>query len=189
MSEDDERTTNKGLLGDQVVAQLYEEHAERLRRWFGRLCQYEDKIDDMVHDAFLRIATRLKATDREPVRDPVSLLYFAAGLVLTDQLRRQVKTKSRLESLDSEAPLVDSGLLPDERLYRQESIRVRHAILEALPEEQRRVIQLQVSGLKPAQIAAQLEIPISAVRRRLQLAYRRCQRRLRALGLADDESD
>src|SRR5947208_16461205 len=105
MSKDDEQTTNKGLLGDQVVEQLYAEHAAGLRSWFGRLCQHKDKIDDMVHDVFVRMAMRLRAPGREPIRDPVSLLYFVASRVLTDQLRQQVKAKSRLEPLDSAVPV------------------------------------------------------------------------------------
>jgi RNA polymerase sigma factor (sigma-70 family) len=141
----------------------------------------------MVQDVFLRVTMRLKAVDRETVRDPVSLLYFVAGRVLTDQIRKG-KTLNRLQPLDSAGPLADPGMPPDERLCRQESIRQRQAIIEALPEDQLTIIQLQVSGLKPAQIADRLRLPIWTIRQRLQLAYRRCQRKLRALGLLDDES-
>jgi RNA polymerase sigma factor (sigma-70 family) len=188
MSRSNAQTTCTNLLDDTVVTQLYAAHAARLRSWFGKLSQHNDKLDDMVQDVFLRLAMRLRDREREPVRDPVSLLYFMAGRVLTDQLRKR-KTQNRFAPLDSAGPLADPEIPLEERLCKQESIRERHAIIEALPEDQRSVIQLQVSGLKPAQIADRLHLPIWIVRRRLQLAYRRCQRQLRALGLSNDESN
>ena len=185
---DTDPTDARDLEDESLVGELYIEHRVRLRAWFARLCRRADRLDDLVQEVFLQLGRRLSCQVREPVRDPVALLYHIAGNVLTDQLRRQLSIEKATEPLHPYVTrLHDPGLALDELLCREEAIEKRRAIVQKLPDLQRRVVLFQVSGLKPAEIAGQMNLEVTRVYDLLRNAYRRCQRQLHAIGLSDDK--
>lgn len=186
MNKDDDLQNRKVPFGDEMIARLYAEHQLRLKLWFARLCPRQKDKEDLVQETFLRLAKRLRDPDQEAIQEPAGLLYTIASRVLVDEIRRGGASKPALEPLDGTIQFPDPSPPLEESLYREESIR---QTLATLPLEQRRVIQLQLSGLQPAEIARQLGVRISTIRRLLWAAYGRIRRRQqRAIRLGRDES-
>lgn len=175
---------------DVVVTRLFQTHARALKRKLSRTCQQQDALDDLVQEAFivLRRALSRSRPPEDPVRDPVGLLYTIAGHLLADQVRRDVGSRQFSQPFDASASQVpDPTMGLDEWMCRAESLRLRQEIVDGLPEEQRRAVQLRVTGLKPAEIAHEMNIrPPERIYRILRSALERCERRWRELGIDDD---
>jgi len=77
----------------------------------------------------------------------------------------------------------------DERLAAREELRLVQQAIAALPEEQRRVIELAlIQGLPYDQIAEQLQMPEGTVKTRVVRARARLRLGLRHLGVEDESS-
>lgn len=174
---------------DTVVKQLFHEHARALKRKFSRVCHQQDKLDDIVQEAFVvlgRALSRPRATT-DGVRNPVALLYTIAGHLLKDQMRREIASRHISQPFALASEVADPAMGLDDLMCREESLRLRQEIVDELPEEQRRAVQLRIVGSTPAEIAEELNIrPRKRVYRILRLALERCQRRWRELGIDDD---
>lgn len=174
---------------DAVVARLFIEHGHLLKRYLFRICREQDKVDDLVQEAFIRLRQTLSRATTAPVRNPIGLLYKIAERVLIDQLRREKvrgrRSEESLETLESHLP--DPAMDLDEWVYRTEALKLCEEIVSALPDEQRRAVQLRVEGLKPGDIATEMNISVARVYRLLQLASERCQRKWLELDLFYDD--
>lgn len=173
MNKDDELHGNEAGL-----ARLYAEQRLKLKARFSRLCPQERDKEDLVQETFLRLAKRVRDPSQRAIQDPARLLFSIASAVLVDHLRRvgprtrRGARKAAFESLHGTA-VPDPSPPLEESLHREQSI--RHT-LAGLPIEQRRAIQLQLTGLERDQIARQLGVSVAAVRRLLWAAYGRVRR-------------
>ena len=76
----------------------------------------------------------------------------------------------------------------DERLAARDELRLVQEAIAALPEEQRRVIELAlIQGLPYEEIANQLQVPEGTVKTRVARARARLRLGLRRLGIEDDQ--
>jgi RNA polymerase sigma-70 factor (ECF subfamily) len=76
----------------------------------------------------------------------------------------------------------------DERLGAREELRLVQQAIAALPEEQRRVIELAlIQGLPYEEIANQLQVPEGTVKTRVARARARLRLGLRRLGIEDEQ--
>jgi RNA polymerase sigma factor (sigma-70 family) len=173
---------------DVLVTQLFVEHAHLLKRNFSRICRQQDKLEDLVQEAFIVLRRALSRPTNDPIRNPIALLYTVAGHLLTDQLRREVAPNQISQPLDATVSQVpDPAMGLDEWLCRNESLRLRREIINELPAEQRRAVELRVQGLKAAEIAEEMHVSATRVYRLLRLALERCQRRWRESGIDDEQ--
>ena len=78
----------------------------------------------------------------------------------------------------------------DERFAARDELRLVQEAIAALPEEQRRVIELAlIQGLPYEEIAARLEVPEGTVKTRVARARARLRLGLRRLGLEDENDE
>ncbi|WP_022957775.1 sigma-70 family RNA polymerase sigma factor [Spongiibacter tropicus] len=152
------------------VRDLYSDHHNWLQRWLGGKLGCSDRAADLMHDTFLRLLTRGEYT---PLKQPRAYLQTIAKRVLIDHWRREHIEKAYLEALANR---------PDEYAPGPEE---KHLLLETLVEIDRRLSGLpivvkrafllaQLSGCKQHQIAEELEISLSTVKRHLVRAYTQC---------------
>lgn len=188
MRTQDEADDAQRAHADVLVTQLFVEHAHLLKRNFSRICRQQDKLEDLVQEAFIVLRRALSRPTNDPIRDPIALLYTIAGHLLTDQLRREVAPNRFSQPLDATVSQVpDPAMGLDEWMCRNESLRLRREIINELPAEQRRAVQLRVQGLKAAEIAGEMQVSATRVYRLLRLALERCQRRWRESGIDDEQ--
>jgi len=160
--------------GDQqALGRLYDRYAPALLGVAMRLLRERRECEDLVHDVFLEAWQ--KAREFDPARGSVRAWLFlrlrsraldrlkAAGYARVDSLEHE-EVRARVEI----ASLVDSdrGEAPDHATLR--------AMVEALPDEQRRVLELAYfEGLSSSEIAARLGVPMGTVKSRVAAAMAR----------------
>lgn len=159
--------TNRTPDEDAVLAELYLEHAPRLTRWMTAYTRDPELAQDVVQEAFLRLAKELGA-GRRPDNAPAWLALVARNLA-TSRARRNataLRFQSRL-ALPSEPDDPASAALAAER-----SAAV-HAALDDLRADDRTALVMAAEGHRNAEIAARIGRSELATRALLCRARRR----------------
>jgi RNA polymerase sigma-70 factor (ECF subfamily) len=150
---------------------LYEEHGARLYRYALLLLAEPAAAEDVVHDAFVRLAGALRrASAVEP-----SLAYLAT--IVRNECYTALRRRRR--KADDSAPLLEPAT-PDAT---EEERMILDAALRALPIEQREVIYLKVyEGLTFQEIADRCAVSINTVASRYRYATAALRRALAPVG-------
>jgi RNA polymerase sigma factor (sigma-70 family) len=160
-----------------VVAALYLEHADELRRFLVGVLRDEHLAADVLQVAFAKLVERGHGVEPGARKSWLFTVAYREAMALR---RRQAVERSAMQRLADEDSAVRR--LPDAadaRLLQWESVeRVRKA-LNRLPSEQRQVVLLKISEQKKfAEIAAELSLPLGTVLTRMQLALTKLRRAL-----------
>jgi RNA polymerase sigma-70 factor (ECF subfamily) len=146
---------------------LYDRHHESVRQFVRRVTAGDADADDIVHEAFLTLATIAGRYDGRPSARPL-LLGIAAQLV-----RQHRRGMARF--LQVLASFASAGMRPvrtpeDAASATEEMDRFEQA-LARLPEEKRLVVLLvEREGLSGEEVAKALDIPLNTVWTRLHYA-------------------
>lgn len=154
------------------IGELFEQHQEELFEFLSKRVGKTD-AQDLVQETFARIMRR--GEDR-PIASPLFFLRKIAGNLARDHSRRRKFEASWLTFPGNvvDAPAVEET--PAERLERAERARLFRAAVAELPPRCRDVFVLCFVKKMPApEIAQQLGISDSMVRRHLRLALARCR--------------
>jgi RNA polymerase sigma-70 factor (ECF subfamily) len=155
-----------------ALARLYDRYAGALLGVAMRILRERRECEDLVHDVFLEAWQ--KARDFDPERGSVRAWLFlrlrsraldrlkAAGYARVDSLEeREVRARVEVSSTAE-----DVGEAADHAAVR--------AMVEALPDEQRRVLELgYFEGLSSSEIAERLGLPLGTVKSRVAAAMAR----------------
>jgi RNA polymerase sigma-70 factor (ECF subfamily) len=153
-------------LTDDVLAGLYEEYGARLYRYAALLLTDRAAAEDVVQDAFVRLA---RAMRRSSVH--ASFAYLAA-IVRNECYTTLRKWRRRAEE---PAPLLERAA-PDAT---EEERMILEAALRALPIEQREVIYLKVyEGMTFQEIADRCAVSINTAASRYRYATAALRRAL-----------
>jgi RNA polymerase sigma-70 factor, ECF subfamily len=148
---------------------LFKRYGERGIRFAQRAGLDADLAQDIVVEAFWRIWTQ--ANRFEPLRGSFGgWFYRIVHNLAVDELRR-ARSRSRMQDkLLSEYFVEYNGKGTGESLNRRiDAMRVQ-AALDALPEQQRRALQLAyIEGLSRREISRQLGIPLGTIHTRVRL--------------------
>jgi RNA polymerase sigma-70 factor (ECF subfamily) len=154
--------------------QLYRRHAPRLHPWVVRALG--SGADDALQEIFLALWRH--ADQFDPLRARFSTWLGAiARHHLGRELarlgrRRQTTAVDAIEAALAERTSPDPGV--EDQVWERERDRAILAGLRALPPEQRRVIVLAFFvGLSQSAIAAQLELPLGTVKKRIRLGMQK----------------
>ncbi|WP_370679493.1 sigma-70 family RNA polymerase sigma factor [Comamonas sp. GB3 AK4-5] len=152
------------------VATLYVDHHGWLQSWLRRRLGNSCDAADLAQDTFVRI---LRARDVGVLQTPRAYLTTVAKGVLVNWYRRQALEQAYLEALallpEPEAPS------PEQRALVLETLNEIDAMLDALPPLVRRTFLLsQLDGMKYEDIAQQLGVSLSSVKRYMAQAFRQC---------------
>jgi RNA polymerase sigma-70 factor (ECF subfamily) len=172
-ADDDEVLVVAIARGDkQALGRLYDRYAAALLGVAMRMLRERRECEDLVHDVFLEAWQ--KARDFDPERGSVRAWLFmrlrsraldrlkAAGYARVDSLEeRDVRARVEVASVGDEG-----GEAADHAAVR--------ALVDALPDEQRRVLELgYFEGLSSSEIAARLGLPLGTVKSRVAAAMAR----------------
>ncbi|HBR98840.1 MAG TPA: RNA polymerase subunit sigma [Gammaproteobacteria bacterium] len=161
------------LVLQQQVQHLYaENHGWLLRRLRARL-DCSQQAADFAQDTFVRILAGHNASERIEIREPRSYLATIANRVLIDHFRRRALEKAYLEALQSQPEAV--VIAPEERLALLQCLHALDDMLSGLGSNVKRAFLLsQLQGLPYAEIAQQLGVSVSSVKKYMAKATSRC---------------
>lgn len=168
-----------------VVAALYVEHAEELRRFLVGLVRDSHLAADVLQAAFAKAVEQGHTAQRESLKSWLfTVAYREAMLVRRRQATagRAIEQKAQQERSRSDAQTNS----PDRGLVRWETVeRVRRALAQ-LPAEQAEVVRRRIfREQKFAEIATELGVPLGTVLTRMQLALGKLRK---SLGRFDEPS-
>ncbi|MCY1269859.1 putative RNA polymerase sigma factor FecI [compost metagenome] len=155
---------------DIALQRLYRDNHGWLRGWLWRKLGCPDSAADLAQDTFLRI---LSARETPIIREPRAFLTTIAKRVLANHYRRQDIERAYLEALAS-LP-VDAAPSEESRAIILETLLELDRLLDGLPRLARQAFLLvQLDGLTYPEVAAQLGISLSSVKRYLARAAQQC---------------
>jgi RNA polymerase sigma-70 factor (ECF subfamily) len=176
--------SNRDLLtlaaaGDaDAFAAIYDRHSTVAYSLAYRICCDAQGAEDVVQEAFLSL-WRDRDRDDEGRGEVRSWLLGIVHNSAIDRLRRTgVHERRRASSEGIEERVEAPERVEDEVQTREQAEQVRHA-LQALPDEQRQVIELSYfDGFTHAQIATSLDQPVGTVKGRMCLGLRKLHAQL-----------
>jgi RNA polymerase sigma-70 factor (ECF subfamily) len=146
----------------------YERYAARLYRFLLRLCQRRPLAEDLLQEAWLKLATR--APELAPDTELGAWLFTVARNAFISRAR----TESRVVELDRAEEAVASGPSPEARASASSSVRALERALAALGEGDREILLLVgVEELSHAAAASVLDVSDVVFRQRLHRARSR----------------
>ena len=152
------------------VDELYTDHHKWLHTWLRRRLGCTQRAADLAHDTFLRLLAR-----EEPVaiQEPRAFLTTIAQRLLSNHWRREYLEQAWLEALALRPEVLAPS--PEERQVILATLIEIDALLSTLPGEVRRAFLLsQLDGLNQSQIAAELGVSVTTVKRYLTRAGTLC---------------
>ena len=162
----------------EPLREVYREHFSRVWRSLRRLGVAEAQLEDAVQDVFIVVYRRW--SDFERRSSLKTWIYGIAVRVAKDYRRSQDRHKRRVQGL-AELGSFEPVPRPDEAAERAEALRVIHAALATLRDEQREVLVLvELEQLSVREASAALGLHVRACQRRLRAAQQALEAALAA---------
>ena len=160
---------------------VYEEHVDFVWRSVRRLGVPEEMVDDAVQETFLVVHRRLPEFEG---RSSLKTWIFSIALGIARNFRRSNQRRGKLDSLSSEAVLIDQAGDPEALAQRTQAVKQLDRILDALDDDKRAVfVMAEIEQLTAPEIAEVLGVKLNTVYSRLRTAreaFERAVQRLRA---------
>ncbi|HLY49720.1 MAG TPA: RNA polymerase sigma factor [Solirubrobacteraceae bacterium] len=161
---------------------IYERHATAVFSLAYRICGVRGTAEEVAQEAFLTIWRSGARYDRTRGSVRTWLLGIAHNRAI-DVLRRNAVHDRRRAADERAAAELESPEHTDAEAVRRETARSIRTLMDQLPNEQRRVVDLAYfGGFTHEEIARMLDAPVGTVKGRMRLALEK----LRA-SLADQE--
>lgn len=148
---------------------IYDRHSTAAYSLAHRMCGTRGMAEDVVQEAFLSFWRRLERYDasRGEVRSWLLGIVHNSAI---DRLRQSHAHDRRRTSSDGIEDRLEAPERTDLEVQQREQVTEVHTALQALPPEQRRVIELAYfDGLTHSQIASRLELPVGTIKGRMRL--------------------
>lgn len=148
------------------LAQAFEPLAQReAYRWLGDKHSAEDASQDALLAAYKHL---------NQLRQP-SLFAAWFRQIVRSQCNLQTRRKQhQLETIEEESDIAAPNPSPEQAMERREEEIIIRQALAALPEHERIVaIDYYIAGKKQADIAENLGLPVSTIKKRLQYARKK----------------
>lgn len=158
----------------QRVGTLYADHHQWLHGWLRNRLGCSHQAADIAQDTFVRILGGDNPGPRvRAIREPRSFLATIANRILIDHFRRRALEKAYQETLARQPePLAIS---PEEQSIMLETLRELDAMLGSLGYKVRRAFLLsQLRGMRYADIARELDVSVSSVKKYMARATECC---------------
>lgn len=162
-----EVSTSFSTTGDLTIADLYENHKERLERCAMNLTHDPHRADDLVQETIMRAMTHLPLLGRLNPHQRGAWLYRVLRNRFLDEQRATKRRQAMLKQLAKQANRAAPQSIPG-RLYE---------LLDRVPQRYRDVLEKRyVLGMTSAEIGRELGIPAATVRSRLHLAIKQLRK-------------
>ena len=157
---------------------LYDRHGGAAFSLSYRMVGNKVTAEDITQEAFLSIWRSRQRYDQARG----SVRTWVLGIVhnrAIDALRRGTVHERRRETLDGVEERHEAKERTDVEAARREEARSVHSVLDTLPEEQRRTIELAYfGGFSHSQIADMLGMPLGTVKGRMRLGLEKMRLQL-----------
>ena len=174
--QDDKNNKTSSLT---ALYQTYFSELERyVRRTFG---DGPPDPDEVAQSAFAKF---LSAGEAHTIRNPRAFLYASARNSVIDYKRRQKTRKSYAdEILSVEGAEKNDGISPERVLIEKERFKIMRAAIGELPEQDRRILLMhRLQNRTYADIARELAVSESAIRRAVARALAHIDRIMKSEG-------
>jgi RNA polymerase sigma factor (sigma-70 family) len=162
-------STGEFALRDQVGS-LYSDHHGWLYAWLRARLGCGHRAADLAQDTFMRLLARDEAI---AIAEPRAFLTTVARRVLSNHWRREELEKAYLEALALRPE--EFAISPEQQALLMETLLEIDQLLNGLPLPVKRAFfHAQLDGMTHPQIAAELGISISTVKRYLVQAGMQC---------------
>jgi RNA polymerase sigma-70 factor, ECF subfamily len=162
-------------LDSAIVATLYSQHAEELRRFLFGLLRDGQLVQDVMQTTFIRLA-EVGHTSQEQTRK-AWLFRVAYNEAMLCKRRAGVHQKA-VYRLTVESETESTGRPGDELIRRETAEAVRDELERLTPEQQDVVRKRIYEGKTFAEIARELQAPLGTVLGRMHSALRKLRERL-----------
>lgn len=159
-------------------------HETDVRQWLRRSTLRGVDVDDVVQEAYARIAA---SAGLAAVREPRAYFFTVVRNLALEQMRRaRVTPIAAVADLQSSF-IVDEGADPEQVAADRDELRQVLAMIERLPDRLKQVLRLRrIDGLPQKEIARRLGVPESTVEKRAAKALKLLLAELRAGNAKDD---
>jgi RNA polymerase sigma-70 factor, ECF subfamily len=175
---DEEAMQLVGEANPRAFELIYDRHGGAAFSLAYRMVGNRVAAEDITQEAFLSIWRSRMRYDQSRG----SVRTWVLGIVhnrAIDALRRGASHERRRETLDGVEERHEAPVRTDVEAARREEARTVRSALDALPEEQRRTIELAYfGGFSHSQIAELLDEPIGTVKGRMRLGLDKLRRQL-----------
>ena len=165
---------------EKAFFQFYNHYANLLRPFLLNYTRSETDVEDIIQETFIRVWLN---RDRLPeIENMAGWIYRIASRVYLDHLDREMKRRERKGSFGQF--MYGAGLVvSSERTHFLELNNIIQRVLNSLPEQKKNVFRLNRElQMKPAQIAAQLKMPVGTVKNQLSAILREMRDQLASAG-------
>lgn len=161
---------------------VYERHSTAVFSLAYRICGVRAGAEEIAQEAFLAIWRSGARYDRARGSVRTWLLGVVHNRAI-DALRRTTVHQRHQSSDEHAAERVEAPERTEVEAARRDEARAMRAVLDGLPQEQRRVIELAYfGGFTHEQIATMLEVPLGTVKGRMRLALEKMRNNLESVG-------
>ncbi|MCA9833318.1 MAG: sigma-70 family RNA polymerase sigma factor [Thermomicrobiales bacterium] len=145
-AREDDAIVAAACVHPEAFAPLYEKYSVPVYRWFYRETGHADVAADLTAQVFVQALQHLHRYQPQRQASFRSWLYAIARNLLRDQWRRYRPFVSPPE-------MIDSSPGPEEIAVHRSEMDALRAALDLLPERQREIVELRLSGLSMREIA------------------------------------
>jgi RNA polymerase sigma-70 factor (ECF subfamily) len=165
---------------EQTFYKFYAHYSNLLRPFLLSYTRSETDVEDIIQETFVRVWLN---RDRLPEIDNIGgWVYRIASRVYLDHIGRDIKRRDRKASF-GESMYGSGTVASSERTHFNEVSNIIQGVLNNLNEQKRNIFRLnREMQLKPAQIAAQLNMPVGTVKNNLSAILREIREALAAAG-------
>jgi len=143
----------------EQLSALFQEHHERLVRYINGRLQTRSEAEEIAQDAYIRL---LERGPEPPIDDLMKLLYVTARNLTTDRLRQRSRRNEEALAIWDK----DSSINPEQILSAREQLWRLQSLLTALPPKCRNAfLRYKIQGHSYAEIAAEMQLTESMVRK------------------------
>ncbi len=148
----------------QFFNEIYAKYLPELKRFIGLRWPKEQDVDDLAHEAFLRLA---QYPDLELIQNPRAFLFQTASNLAIDNYRQKQTRKCYFETeIEIQDISERESLSPDNVCENQHTLSHFTDLLNQLPELQRHAFVLyRLEDLSHAEIALRLGISVRSSER------------------------
>jgi len=165
---------------EQAFYKFYAHYSNLLRPFLLHYTRSETDVEDIIQETFVRVWLN---RDRLPdIENIGGWLYRIASRVYLDQIDRDLKRRNRKTAFGES--MYGSGMVvSSERTHLNEVSNIIQGVLNNLSEQKRNIFRLNRDmQMKPAQIAARLNMPVGTVKNNLSAILREIREALAAAG-------
>jgi RNA polymerase sigma-70 factor (family 1) len=167
--------------GDQVAyGRLYSFYYPQLHTSLAFIIRSQEDVQEIIHETFLKIWKTKESL--ELVRSFEDYAYTVAKNLLFNHLKRKKLGQRIIQSL-SDQSIKNTGPSPDQEYLFKQYYQTAITAINRLPEQKRRIFLLRTQeGMALGEIASEMGISISAVKKHLYAALDAVKESLRQDG-------